>query len=297
MALTFATIFRNSLVGFGLASLYWLLDLPPGAPLNHFMSLQSLTSHYAVFSDPSKRLMTESWPISKYVLLGGAVLLYLYHSRLVFQLGTPQTNRRRRLAIVVYGAVLVFYVVSGAIQKVNFGYENRGRLAGMSEDGKSASNDSDLVWFRYQFAPYGPLPVSSLFGSAFPMYLGEFGNPWRAAEEETDRMGDTVKHRRDLKTILDKMPKSPWAPSAADAYARTEVRRRTVLQDQVALFRGVVDRYPSSPYVEYALRAMALRYSDAGKKAEARATYEELLKRVPESQYKREAERFISGQS
>ena len=297
MALTFATIFRNSLVGFGLASLYWLLDLPPGAPLNHFMSLQSLTSQYAVFSDPSKRLMTESWPISKYVLLGGAVLLYLYHSRLVFQLGTPQTNRRRRLAIVVYGAVLVFYVVSGAIQKVNFGYENRGRLAGMSEDGKSASNDSDLVWFRYQFAPYGPLPVSSLFGSAFPMYLGEFGNPWRAAEEETDRMGDTVKHRRDLKTILDKMPKSPWAPSAADAYARTEVRRRTVLQDQVALFRGVVDRYPSSPYVEYALRAMALRYSDAGKKAEARATYEELLKRVPESQYKREAERFISGQS
>jgi hypothetical protein len=287
LALTFATLFRNSMVGFGLAALYWLLDLPPGAPLNPYLSLQSLTAHYAelnmgVQMDPSMPTLVGQWWVAKWILIAGALLLYLYHSRLVFGLGTTGTLRVRRRALLAYGLLLVFYVGSGAALKVKYGYENRGRLF-----------PNDAAWFRYQFASFGPIPVAPLFGPAFPRFLGEFTNPWRATEEEADQLGDTVKHRRDLKYILDKMPDSRWAPSAADAYARLEARKRPNLEEQIALFRLIVDKYSASPYVDSALRTIALRYNEAGKTAEARAAYEELLKKVPNSKYRADATDFI----
>src|SRR5206468_3344045 len=122
--------------------------------------------------------------------------------RLVFMLGTPQTLRiRRRTSLAVTG-MMVFYLVSGAALKVGYGYQHRGSLP-----------PNDVAWFRYQFAPYGPIPVAPMFGSAFTRYLGEVANPWRLPEgEEADLMGDTTKHLQGLKDVMERMPDSLWAP-------------------------------------------------------------------------------------
>lgn len=290
LSLTFATIFRNSLAGFGIAAIYWALDLPPGAPLNPLMSLQSLTSLYSVLDDVERRAILEPWWIAKYVLLAAAVLLYFYHSRLVFSLGSPPTNRTRRRALTLYGSVLVFYVVSGAGYKVYYGYQNRAHLAP-----PELKDANDITWFRYQFASYGPIPVASLFGPSFTRYLGEFNNPWRSLDEETDRVGDSPKHRQDLKEIMERTPGNPWAPSAAWAYARLEIRKQANVDAAVALYRKIVDKFPTSPYTDSALREMAIRYIAANRLPEARAAYDEMLRRVPDSRFRAEAEKPITS--
>jgi ABC-type transport system involved in multi-copper enzyme maturation permease subunit len=285
LSLTFATLFRNSLAGFGIAAIYWALDLPPGAPLNPYLSLQSLTSYYTVIADQERHAMISSWAISKVILLTGALLLYLYHSRLVFSLGSPQTVRNRRRALLAFAGFVLFYLVSGAAVKVNYGYKHRGSLP-----------PNDLIWFRYQFASYGPIPVARLFGPAFTRYLGEFKNPWRVEQEEGDRFGDTAEHRRALREIVETMPGSIWAASAADALARLESRGQQTIEGAVAPFQRVVSDYPNSPYVDSALRQIAIRHNDAGNVREARATYEELLKRFPNSRFRRDAERYLREQ-
>jgi hypothetical protein len=283
LALTFATLFRHSLAGFAVAALYWAIDLTPGAPLQPYMSLRALTSYYAVYMLPARQTFLPEWWISKVFLLVGALLLYLYHSRIVFTLGSAQTLRLRRGAIIGASVLLVFYLVSGAVLKVAYGYTHRGKLPG-----------NDLAWFRYQFAPYGPIPVAALFGPAFTRYVGEIANPWRASEgEDADVMGDTVKHNLDLKYVLEKMPNSMWAPGAADALARLQGRRQSKIEDAIALNQIIVDRYPHSPYVDYALRRSAKTLLDAGRAAEARGYYMELLKRAPDSIYRSEALKFM----
>src|SRR5579871_2621523 len=84
LALTFATLFRHSLAGFGVAALYWALDLPPGPPLHPYLSLRTLSSYDAVMSFPERQDFVHSWWIAKVILLVAALLLYLYHARLVF---------------------------------------------------------------------------------------------------------------------------------------------------------------------------------------------------------------------
>jgi tetratricopeptide (TPR) repeat protein len=283
LALTFATLFRNSLAGFGVAAAYWALDLPGGAPLHPYLSLRSLTSYYGVLTEPDRQTFTNSWWIAKVILLIAAFALYLYHSRLVFTLGSPQTLRSRRRALVSAGAVVVLYLVSGAAIKVGYGYQRLGRLS-----------PDDPSWFRYQFAPYGPIPVAALFGPAFTRYLGEFNNPWRLQQdEESDRWGDTVKHRKDLREIVDKMPSSVWAASAADALARLEARRQTNVDNAVPYYRTIVDRFPNSPYVALAQRQIARAYADAQRVDEARTAYGDLLRRFPNSPHRAEAIRYL----
>jgi tetratricopeptide (TPR) repeat protein len=283
LALTFATLFRHSLAGFGVAALYWAFDLAPGAPLHPYLSLRSLSSYYAVLHFPDYQTFLASWWIAKAVLLVAALLLYLFHARLIFTLGSTYTLRTRRRALIGAAALLGFYLVSGAALKVGYGYAHRGKLP-----------PNDVAWFRYQFAPYGPIPVAVLFGPAFTRYLGEFTNPWRLVQdEESDLLGDTRKHRRGLQEVQERMPDSLWAPSAADARARIEARRQTKPEDAVAYYRHIVERYPQSPYVDYALRQVARIFADAQRPEEARAAYMQLLQRFPNSVYRPEALRFL----
>jgi tetratricopeptide (TPR) repeat protein len=283
LAVTFATLFRHSLAGFGVAAVYWALDLMPGPPLQPYMSLRALTSYYSVYVFPEKQTFLHEWWISKILLLLGALLLYLFHSRLVFTLGSQQTAGLRRRALAGAAGLIAFYLVSGAVLRVGYGYANRGRLA-----------PNDIGWFRAQFAPYGPIPVASLFGQDFAKYLGEMTNPWRMPEgNDADVIGETDKHRRALRDVLAKSPNSPWAPSAADALVRMEARRQSKLEDAIRYYRIVVDRYPNSPYVDFALRQSAKTYLDAGRPADADAAYAELMRRTPNSVYRSEALRYL----
>ena len=283
LAMTFATLFRHSLAGFAVAAIYWVMDLMPGPPIQPYMSLRTLTYYFTVQADPGKQTFVKEWWISKVVLLVGALILYILHARVVFALGSPQTVRRRRQAMTAAITLIAVYLVSGALLRVVYGYSNRGKLV-----------PSDVGWFRHQFAPYGPIPVAALFGPDFSRFVGEVPNPWRMPEgNEPDVVGDTAKHRKDLQDVISRSPNSLWAPSAADALARLEVRRVTKVEDIVAYYKIITDRYRDSPYVDYALERTARAYIDAGRPAEAEAVFIDLVKRVPNSIYVTEALRFL----
>lgn len=283
LALTFATLFRNSLAGFGVAALYWALDLVPGPPLNPYLSLHSLTSYYGAQSSGVHRTFLDTWWQTKIVLLIGALALYLIHARMVFALGTSHTLRARRRAALGAATVLGIYLFSGMALRMVYGYTHLGKLP-----------QNDITWFRYQFSSYGSLPASALFGPTFHRYLGEFPNPWRLnAGSFDDMMGNTVQHRRDLMELLNNAPNSVWAPSAADALARIQTNAQSTPEEIVTAYRNVVNRYPKSPYIDYALRQIAHAYADAQRSAEAQAGYEELLLRVPHSDYQAEAYSYL----
>jgi tetratricopeptide (TPR) repeat protein len=278
LALTFATLLRHPLAGFGVAALYWAMDLPPGPAINPYLSLTSLSFSLLPPEPMTLNPLPGSWWAAKLALAAGALLLYFWHGRLLFTLGTPLTMRQRRKALALAGSLLAFYMVSGAAFKVGFGYANRGRLV-----------PDDATWFRRQFASYGPLPVASLFGPAFFRYVGDIPNTWRIQQEsETDRWGNTQRHRRELREVLDRMPGSLWAPSAAELLARLDVPQAAAYYEQI------IRRYPGSPYLPFALDRLAHTYADAGNEKEARSAYERLLSRCPGSLYETEALRYLA---
>lgn len=282
-ALTFATLFRHALAGFGVAALYWALDLPPGPPLHPYLSLKSLMTYLSMPEITYSQAFVEQWWVAKIILLLAAFILYRLHGRLLFTLGTPLTLRSRRRALAGAGAVVAFYLISGAVMKVGYGYAHRGRLL-----------PDDPAWFRQQFASYGPIPVAYLFGAAFPRYLGELTNPWRLQQaEESSMWGDTVKHRQDLRYVVERMPNSLWAPSAAELLARLEAPREQEVEERVAYYRTIVDRYGDSPYLAYGLRQMGRAYAEAQRDEEARAAYEQLLSRRPDTVWRAEALRYL----
>jgi hypothetical protein len=280
LSLTFATLFRNPLTGFAVAALYWALDLPPGPPINPLFTLKSLTAVHLA-KETVFGLVTDKWWIPKIALLIGAILLYFLHARLVFQLGTPLTHRARRRTFGWAGTLLLGYLISGAATKVGYGYAHRGEL--FPEDG---------IWFRQQFAPFGPIPVDMLFGPAFRRYLGEMPNTWRM-EGESDSRGDTVRHHRELREVLDRMSHSMWAPSAAEAYARLLARRHTSLEESLAFYERIEKEYADSPYLAFTLREKARIYSEAGRFDDAVRSYDDLMRRRPDNPYRSEALRFL----
>ena len=282
VALTFATLFRNSLTGFAFAAAYWALDLVPGAPIQPYLSLKSLSSMYGVMVDPGHQTFLNEWWISKVILLIGALLLYLYHDRQVLSIGSPLTIRVRKRAAVIAVFIVGIYILSGAILKVTYGIRHRGELP-----------QGDMAWFRYQMAPFGPIPVASIWGPSFRAFVGDIGNPWRiAAADEGDRLGDTEEHRRQLHGILDKDPHSMWAESAADGLAILETRGMNAEQATL-YYRKIIDQYPGSPYLQNLLRDIARANAEANRLPEARAAYEELLQKVPMSRHRSEAYRFL----
>lgn len=282
LALTFATLFRHALAGFGVAALYWAFDLIPGAPLNPYLSLKSLASFYSVLAIPDRQAFMQEWWIAKIALLIGAVLLYFFHSKIVFSLGAPLSLRLRRRAAFCAAALPLLYLFSGAAVKMSYGYSHRGKLA-----------PNDLAWFRYQFASYGPIPMASLFGSDFTSYLGQGANLWRISEgEDTDLMGDNAKHINDLHGILRRHPNSAWSPSAAEAIARLEGHLQKTPDEAIALYRSITERDPKSPYLGYAFRQTALALAEAGRADEAHTAYGELLEKVPDTEFSSEALRF-----
>ena len=74
-ALTFATLLRHPLAGFGVAALYWLIDVPPGPAINPYLSLRSLTSSFPVAGIAPGELFADNWWIAKLVLLVAALCL------------------------------------------------------------------------------------------------------------------------------------------------------------------------------------------------------------------------------
>jgi hypothetical protein len=289
LALTFATLFRHPLSGFGVAALYWALDLPSGSPIHPYLTLRSLTASFPIAGLRQVEPLVQSWWISKILLLAAAVTLYLLHRNLVFTLGSPMTLRKRRRTLAWAFGLIAFYMVSGATVKVVYGIRNMGNL-----------EPNDVGWFRRQFAPFSPLPMPLLFGKNFQRYVGNIPSSWRVQQEgESDILGDTVQHRNDLKYIVEKAPNSVWAASSASLLARLYDRSGATMAERERVNRVVVDRYPQSPYAPYCLQAIGRAYSDGMAQypeyeAKAKAAYTEFLQKFPTNSYASDAVRFLA---
>lgn len=281
-ALTFATLLRHSLAGFGMAALYWALDLPPGPPMHPYLTLHSLST--AIAGEPGGNdPFNRNWVIAKIILLIGAVLLYIFHSRLVFGLGTSMTKRQRVRTLAIAGALFSIYLISGATVKVSYAYSHRTNLP-----------PDDAAWIRNQFSTYGPIPLSLLFGPAFNRYIGEVPNAWKVQQEgETNRWGDTDAHRRGLHEVVTRMSGSVWAASAAELLARTEGAQQKTPETKLPYYDRIVQSFPDSPYYAYALRETARTYEDAGQPEKAEAGFQTLLQKKPDSPYRTEAMRYL----
>lgn len=284
LALSMATLFRQPMAGFGMAALYWAFDLVPGPVMNPYFSLRAYSLSIPVSGIPVGDF-AGAWWVSKVILLCAAVLLYRMHNRLVFRLGAAASGRDRRRALAMAVALAAAYIVTAAATKVVYGYAHRGSLV-----------PNDGAWFRTQFSTFGPLPVADLFGPAFRRYLGEIPSAWRVSQEgEEDLLGATPRHIRDLETVLDQMPNSIWAPSAAEMLARMVGHKQKTVEDRVRMFRLIVDRYPDSPYVAWALEEIAQTYDQFHMQPQAAQAYAELLERRPNSIYQGEALRYLVG--
>ena len=289
-SLTFATLFRHPLAGFGVAALYWACDLPPGPPINSYLSLKSLTFSFPPAGVPLGQPLTDYWWIAKILLLVFAIALYLFHKRLLFTLGSPLTVRRRRRTLFWIGGILCFYLVTGAVSKVAYGYANRSKLF-----------PNDITWFRRQFGPFGPVPVARLFGANFQRYLGGIPSSWRVQSEgdTADSFGDTIQHRQDLDRILQTAPNSIWAPSAAILAAHFGAHNEVPTDEKVKAYYYAADHYPDSPYTPYAMQQIAFLYansitSDATCEQKAREAYANLIKHYPKGEYNSESYRFLA---
>jgi hypothetical protein len=107
LALTIATALRNPLAGFAGSALYWAMDLPPGPPLNPFMSLRSLTSSMLAADTFGEQPLSEPWIIGKVLLLIGTAFLYVLHARLIFSLGTSAAPRVARRGAALASVLLL----------------------------------------------------------------------------------------------------------------------------------------------------------------------------------------------
>lgn len=289
LALVFATLFRHPLTGFGVAALYWSLDLPPGPPINPFLSLRSLSTSFLTPGLPAPDRFQEFWWVAKVVLLIAAIAFYKFHGRLLFTLGSPMTNRRKRRALGWVGVVLFCYLAGGATIKVVYGYSQRGKLY-----------PNDMAWFRRQMGPFGPLPVAILFGSNFQQYLGAIPNSWRIQQEgEADVMGETEQHKEGIRRILELAPNSMWAASAAELKARFLARGSRPVEERVGYYRFILDRYADSPYKTLAYQQIARIYAeaagnDATFEEKARAANEAILNGKLEGAVVADAYRFLA---
>ncbi len=292
LAMALASATRHPLIGFGGAGIFWVLDVAVGSYFNPLVCLHGFAGNLA------GRPMAEQWMIGKLVLLGLAVLLYLWNRSL---LGRPAAPRRwvgvvrRGLLICV---LLLAYVATGAAYKVAYGIRH-----------ERDSGYRTRLWYQQQFRGYGPLPVAWMFGPAFPLYVqAELGRDLPLGGTGSSSLWTRLDATR-MELLLERYPDSIWADNAQFELASYWRRRRAAQTWEVVSYRAgagrpvetrmaeeveraadefqrLVDRYPDSPFAPLALSERAqigLSVLDFGM---AIAAYERLVteySRVPEA--------------
>lgn len=284
LALTFATVFRNAWAGFGVAAMWWAMDRAPGVLINPFLSLRTVSASMVAETMHRMHVFTRFAWEPKIVLLVLAALLYLWHRRLVFTLGSKQADRIRRRGLVLAALVPVLYASSGAALKVGYLYANRGKLL-----------PDDTAWIRTQLAPFGPVPVAWLFGPVFAAYVGETPNTWRLqAGEEADVYGDTVKHRHEIAELVRIGARSIWGSNVAELHSRLGGQHARTPDERIAILSLVVDKYPKGPHAAGAYVRIAREALDAGRPAQALEAAEKALQAPHTSRVASDALRMLT---
>ncbi|UCC67365.1 MAG: hypothetical protein JSV79_09550 [Armatimonadota bacterium] len=263
LAMALASATRHPLIGFGAAGAFWVLDLSIGSHFNPLVSLHGFSDHLA------NRPMAEQWVVGKLILVGLAVLLYVWNRRL---LGRPPAPRRwvsaARSAVLLI-LLLSGYIAAGAGYKVAYGIRHERDLGYRAR-----------LWYQQQFRCYGPLPVAWMLGPAFPLYVqAEVGRDIPLAGPGTAGSWTAVDLSR-MRALLERYPNSIWADNAQFEMARywrgqpaalpwlviscrageRAPTQRWMREDAARAsqeFQKLVDRYPDSPFAPLALSQRA----------------------------------------
>lgn len=244
VALTFATLFRNSLAGFGTAAALWAVDLSLGYSVNPLFSLQGLTA------SEGKEALGFLWPASKALLSITGFALLLTHGRLLRRLYQMSDRSNITRVVATTSALLFAYCASGAVSVVGYAWFARGRLP-----------VRDVIWLKRQLKAYGPVPVAQLFGPAFAAYVAEPPS-LEGARAVTWR-------RTHLERALERWPQSIWADGIAYSLGREHEG-----QDGPAAVKAylrVADAYGSSPFAPRALAQIVRMGADVPVETRLRA--------------------------
>lgn len=302
LAMALASAARNPLVGLGVAGAYWVLDFVGGTYFNPLVSLHSFSDYVA------KRplAMSDYWAYSKLLMLGLAVLLYLWNRRLLHQPAPPKRWVAAARVSVVSLLIIVAYMGSGAGYKLLYGMRHESQLGYRAH-----------LWYKQQFGAYGPLPVVRLFGPAFPLYV-QPGTTRGTTLAWAGTVFPDQKEIASMKRLLRRHPDSIWADNAAFEIARSvsrqpaaEVWALTVyhadtsqpttelaeldLAEAAQEYRRFAERYPRSPFVPLALEqwaGVALSVLDF---AGAQEAYERLVRGYPSARQSRQAGLALSA--
>jgi ABC-type transport system involved in multi-copper enzyme maturation permease subunit len=285
LALTFATLFRNAWAGFAVAAAWWAMDLAPGVAIQPFLSLQTVSDSMVGEAVHRATVFTRYAWQPKLILLCLAAMLYFYHRRLIFTLGTQPSARQRRRALAAAVAIPVLYALSGAVLKVGYLYVHRGDL-----------HPDDTAWIRQQLGPFGPVPVRWLFGPAFAAYVGEIPNTWRlAAGEDADVYGDTARHLHELTRLLRQRTRSIWGSNIAELYTRLAGQHVQTPQERIRLYREAVEAYPDGPHAPGLLVRIARELVETGDTVGAMDACQDALKARPNRRVAAEALRTLTA--
>lgn len=230
LALLFATIFRNPLGGFAIALGLWCFDFALGFYIHPFLSTQGFTTAQ------EGEVLARLWPYGKgiQVLLG--LGLWYVHQRQLPRVCRPPERRDVLRIAATCAAVLTVYCYTGAASVLVFAHTNRGNLP-----------SRDVLWLRRYLSIFGPLPVARLFGPAFAAYVAE--PPTTLGEEARSLRVEQ------LKQALERWPNSVWSDGIA--FALASEAEGVDPQEATALYFGVADRYPGSPFAPRSLAAIA----------------------------------------
>ncbi|MFN3648743.1 MAG: tetratricopeptide repeat protein [Armatimonadota bacterium] len=292
LSLTFATLFRNALGGFGVAAGLWALDFTVGYAIHPYLSLQGLYAR--MDGDP----LAVMWTQGKWALGIAAVVLLFLHGRLIHRVCRPPERRDVTRIAVATGAVLLAYCASGAAATLGYAYTHRAHL-----------DTPDVDWLRRQMKVYGPVPVASFFGPALTTYVAEptasensssaevrvqqleqglqryAGSLWAdgmafavgAEREKTD----PVRAVPDYYRVADRFPKSPFAPRALFRIIRMEAPE-VGSEERLKAARRLIESYPQSDDAERGAEAIAEMYPQLVNDAEMLEVSQVAVKTAPE---------------
>lgn len=267
LGLTVATLFRQPTVGLAFAGIYWGLDAYQGLQLHPLLSLQAYAGHLADHD------LAWSWRFSKGLLLALGGLLYVLNSRLMVRPEGPRNWRTTGRSIAILGEILLAYLVTGAACKVAYGARQESQHPTLAR-----------LWYRQQFKVYGSLPVARLFGRPFTLYLGRQGRSQQEGGEAMMQTGRTPQDLQMLQRLLQRYPRSRWAPNALYELARATkagVSPDLASLDPLLLYRRLVEQYPDSAFAPAALEEMAQYAQAVGDHATMQWAQEYLLTRYP----------------
>jgi hypothetical protein len=194
MALLLTAMWRNPMMGFGAAAIYWALDWVNGMSLNPLFTLHSFAESKTV--NPLAQL----WMVNKVVLLITTVVLYLAHGRIVARPAGLRTWRTMAKSAGIPIGLFLIVLLGGAVYKVYLGLREESQFP-----------DRAWAWYDLQFKVYGSFPVAWMFGPAFANYADKPFPGVKMRNLYPDRPEYIGMRMTRWRVVSTRYPRSHWA--------------------------------------------------------------------------------------